>query len=95
MLRWIEFPIHEPCFQWLIGIPQATTFIGCIGNDKYGAILADKTKEAGVEAVYQYKESEPTGTCAVLITGKNRWELCTDRNINNIIRELFYFLKFL
>jgi adenosine kinase len=63
--------------QWLIGIPEATTFIGCIGKDKYGKILEDKTKEAGVCVRYQYHDKEPTGTCAVLLTdqGKNR-SLC-------------------
>ena len=58
--------------QWLIGIPQSTTFIGCIGRDKYGEILERKATEAGVNVKYQYHDSEPTGTCAVLITGESR-----------------------
>lgn len=58
--------------QWLIGIPQATTFVGCISHDKYGKILEEKTKESGVRVNYQYCDSEPTGTCAVLLTGNNR-----------------------
>lgn len=61
--------------QWLIGIPRSTTFIGCIGNDKYGKILEQKATEAGVNVKYQYHDKEPTGTCAVLITGEYR-SLC-------------------
>ena len=62
--------------QWLIGIHHATTFVGCIGkDDKYGKILEEKATEAGVNVHYMRTEKEPTGTCAVLITGKSR-SLC-------------------
>jgi len=56
----------------MIGIPRATTFMGCIGKDKFGNILEERTKSAGVRVTYQYHDTEPTGTCAVLITGKDR-----------------------
>lgn len=63
--------------QWLIGIPKSTTFMGCIGKDKYGKILEEKATEAGVVTKYQYHDTEPTGTCAVLITDKgNNRSLC-------------------
>ncbi|MDJ8942406.1 PfkB family carbohydrate kinase, partial [Clostridium perfringens] len=55
-----------------IGVPQATTFMGCIGNDKFGKILEEKAREGGVNVSYQYHDTEPTGTCAVLLSGKNR-----------------------
>jgi len=58
--------------QWLIGVPNATSYVGCIGRDKFGEILASKVKEAGVNASYMYSDTEPTGTCAVLLTGKHR-----------------------
>ncbi len=62
--------------QWLIGIHHATTFVGCIGkDDKYGNILQQKAVEAGVNVKYMRTDKEPTGTCAVLITGKSR-SLC-------------------
>ena len=62
--------------QWLIGIHHATTFVGCIGkDDKYGKILEAKATEAGVNVKYMRTDKEPTGTCAVLITGKSR-SLC-------------------
>lgn len=61
--------------QWLLpGSPNATTFTGCIAKDKFGRILEEKTRAVGVNTIYQYHESEPTGTSAVLVTdnGKNR-----------------------
>jgi len=58
--------------QWLIGVPNATSFVGCIGRDQFGEILASKVKEAGVNASYMYNDTEPTGTCAVLLTGEHR-----------------------
>lgn len=64
--------------QWLIGIPKASTFMGCVGhNDRFGKILEEKATADGINVRYQYSDSETTGTCAVLITdkGKNR-SLC-------------------
>jgi adenosine kinase len=58
--------------QWLIGVPNATTFMGCIGRDDFGKILEAKVREAGVNPVYKFHETEPTGTCAVCLTGCNR-----------------------
>lgn len=60
--------------QWLIGIPEATTYMGCISDDKYGKILAKMCHKAGVNVSYQYNNKESTGTCAVLVSdgGKNR-----------------------
>lgn len=73
------FQVDIVVLQWLIGIPEATTYMGCIGkDDKYGSILREKVREAGVKGVYQVTEKEPTGTCAVLITGKNRSLVLSD-----------------
>jgi adenosine kinase len=58
--------------QWLIGVPNAATFMGCIGRDKFGEILETKVKEEGVNGRYMYSDTEPTGTCAVCLTGKHR-----------------------
>ncbi|KAK6170623.1 hypothetical protein SNE40_018973 [Patella caerulea] len=59
--------------QWLLGNKEATTFFGCIGkDDKFGSILIDKSKEAGVNVQFQYTEKEATGTCAVICTGNDR-----------------------
>ncbi|CAM5156072.1 unnamed protein product [Natator depressus] len=59
--------------QWMIQSPyKAATFFGCIGTDKFGEILKNKTEEAHVDAHYYEQSDEPTGTCAACITGDNR-----------------------
>lgn len=51
--------------------------MGCVGKDKYSEILRDKAITDGLNVSYQYTDKEPTGTCAVLITGKER-SLCAN-----------------
>lgn len=51
--------------------------MGCVGRDKYSKILEDKALADGLNVCYQYTDQEPTGTCAVLITGKER-SLCAN-----------------
>lgn len=59
--------------QWLLGKKSKTTsYIGCIGKDEYGKILSEKATGAGVTVNYLVTDKEPTGTCAVCITGKHR-----------------------
>ncbi|CAL8284796.1 unnamed protein product [Arctogadus glacialis] len=59
--------------QWMIQKPDKVgTFFGCIGKDKFGAILKKKALEGKVDAHYYEQEAEPTGTCAVCITGDER-----------------------
>lgn len=47
--------------------------MGCVGKDKYAEIMTEKARSVGLNVVYQYHEKEPTGRCAVLITGKHRY----------------------
>lgn len=63
--------------QWIIEKPNVTTFFGCVGVDKYSQILKEKAASDGVNVQYQYNDNEPTGTCAVLITGTHR-SLCAN-----------------
>ncbi|XP_066534285.1 adenosine kinase isoform X2 [Hoplias malabaricus] len=59
--------------QWMIQKPyKVSTFFGCIGNDKFGEILKQKSEEFHVDAHYYEQSEEPTGTCAACITGDNR-----------------------
>lgn len=51
--------------------------MGCVGTDKYSTILEDKARADGLNVRYQYTNKEPTGTCAVLITGNER-SLCAN-----------------
>lgn len=59
--------------QWMIQEShKAATFFGCIGIDKFGEILTRKAADAHVDAHYYEQNEQPTGTCAVCITGGNR-----------------------
>uniref|UniRef100_A0A0B6ZW30 Adenosine kinase n=1 Tax=Arion vulgaris TaxID=1028688 RepID=A0A0B6ZW30_9EUPU len=58
--------------QWLIQDPGATTFFGCIAHDEFGDILSKSAQAAGMNVKFQYTDREPTGTCAVVCTNKQR-----------------------
>jgi len=58
--------------SWILNRPNVATFMGCVGKDKYADIMKEKANEVGLKTVYQLTEKAPTGTCAVLITGKER-----------------------
>ncbi|KAI9154405.1 hypothetical protein LWI28_025922 [Acer negundo] len=58
--------------QWMLQIPGATSFIGCIGKDKFGEEMKKDSKNAGVNVQYYEDESTPTGTCAVCVAGGER-----------------------
>jgi adenosine kinase len=68
--------------QWLIGTPRSSVYVGCIGNDANGKTLKSTTEAAGVMTQYLVDENTPTGTCAVLITDKER-SLCTNLGAAN------------
>ncbi|XVF76398.1 hypothetical protein PTKIN_Ptkin13bG0263400 [Pterospermum kingtungense] len=58
--------------QWMLQIPGATSYIGCIGKDKFGEEMKKNSKAAGVNVQYLDDESAPTGTCAVCVVGGER-----------------------
>ena len=58
--------------QWMMGKRFATSYVGCIGNDDFGKQLEKQATKNGVKVQYLVNESEPTGTCACLITEKVR-----------------------
>jgi adenosine kinase len=58
--------------QWLLQIPGATSFIGCIGKDKFGEEMKKNAQAAGINAHYHEDENAPTGTCAVCVVGGER-----------------------
>lgn len=73
--------------QWILQVPKATTYFGCIADDKYGKILREKAEGDGVNAQFQYTEKgEPTGTCAVVLTGDKR-SLCANLAAANCFTE--------
>jgi len=58
--------------QWMLQVPGATNYIGCIGNDENGTNMKAAAEEYGVQTHYLIDNDTPTGTCAVLITDKER-----------------------
>jgi adenosine kinase len=46
--------------------------MGAIGKDHNAEIMKEKAQEVGLNTIYQVNETLPTGTCAVLITHKDR-----------------------
>ena len=60
--------------KWMLKKPKVTTFVGCIGVDKYGEILQEKAEEIGVQTAYYKQAEEKTGLCAALICGKHRYK---------------------
>lgn len=58
--------------QWMLQKPGATSYIGCIGKDKFGEVMKRDATHAGVNVQYYEHESVPTGTCAVCIVGGER-----------------------
>jgi len=57
--------------EWFLR-QKATAYIGCIGKDNNGKIIKEVTEGAGVQTHYLVDEKENTGTCAVLLTNKER-----------------------
>lgn len=40
--------------QWMLQVPGATSFIGCIGKDKYGEEMKKHAKLAGLKVNFRY-----------------------------------------
>ncbi|KAK6929182.1 Carbohydrate kinase PfkB [Dillenia turbinata] len=57
--------------QWMLQIPGATSYMGCVGKDKFGEEMKKSAKQAGVNVQY-YEVGTATGTCAVCVVGGER-----------------------
>eukprot|EP00244_Chara_vulgaris_P013473 TRINITY_DN770_c0_g1_i1.p1 TRINITY_DN770_c0_g1~~TRINITY_DN770_c0_g1_i1.p1 ORF type:complete len:386 (-),score=73.47 TRINITY_DN770_c0_g1_i1:20-1042(-) len=58
--------------QWMLRVPNATGYIGCVGKDEYGQRMKDIATAAGVNVHYREDETVQTGTCACVIKGGER-----------------------
>ncbi|KAM5555988.1 hypothetical protein ABKV19_023741 [Rosa sericea] len=58
--------------QWMLQVPGATSYVGCIGKDKFGEEMKKDCTKAGVNVQYYEDEKAPTGTCAVCVVGGER-----------------------
>ncbi|KAI3967340.1 hypothetical protein MKW92_023924 [Papaver armeniacum] len=57
---------------WMLQIPGATSYIECIGKDKFGEEIKKYSELAGVNISCLLDETAPTGTCAVCVVGGKR-----------------------
>jgi adenosine kinase len=58
--------------QWMLQTPNATSFFGAVGADAFANTMTVCSKKDGVNVQYMSNPEVPTGTCAVVITDKNR-----------------------
>jgi adenosine kinase len=58
--------------QWMMQKPNATAYVGSVGNDEFGSILAQRATAEGVAVYYHIAKDLPTGTCAVLVQHHER-----------------------
>ncbi|TKY52973.1 Adenosine kinase 2 [Spatholobus suberectus] len=58
--------------QWMLQVPGATSYIGCIGKDKFGEEMKKKCTLDGVNVHYYEIDNTPTGTCAVCVVAGER-----------------------
>lgn len=58
--------------QWILEKPNVASYFGCIGSDDFGKVMTTKASEAGINVKFQVNSEQSTGTCAVLVTGKER-----------------------
>ncbi|XP_054166645.1 adenosine kinase-like [Oppia nitens] len=57
--------------QWMLKKTHICTFMGGIGDDEFGKIMANNSHEVGLNTVYRIDADTPTGTCACLISDNN------------------------
>ncbi|KAI7844663.1 hypothetical protein COHA_001752 [Chlorella ohadii] len=58
--------------QWMLQVPGATTYMGCVGADHYAEELKKVASKDGVKVHYMVDAATPTGTCAACIVGGER-----------------------
>eukprot|EP01065_Artemidia_motanka_P034213 TRINITY_DN4141_c1_g2_i2.p1 TRINITY_DN4141_c1_g2~~TRINITY_DN4141_c1_g2_i2.p1 ORF type:complete len:374 (+),score=95.48 TRINITY_DN4141_c1_g2_i2:52-1122(+) len=57
--------------RWMLG-HGGCTYVGTLGDDEFGAILERSLRRTGVRPLFERSDTDPTGTCACLIVGKER-----------------------
>lgn len=64
------------CAQYVLPA-NSTAYLGCVGNDDLAKQLKAANDKEGLKSIYQTSEEQPTGSCAVVLTGHDR-SLCTN-----------------
>lgn len=50
----------------------STAYFGCVGDDAKGQALEQACQQVGIECQFEKTSEEPTGTCGVVVVGKER-----------------------
>jgi len=58
--------------QWIIRQPHLCTFFGAAGQDESLEIMSKSCEEVQLRPCYQIHKDQPTGRCAVCVTGHHR-----------------------
>lgn len=58
--------------QWMLQVPGATSYFGCVGADEHAEQLRKTATKDGVNVRYFVDPTTPTGTCAAAIVGGER-----------------------
>ena len=69
--------------QWMLQVPYATSYMGCVGKDSYAEDMKKLCAADGVNANYMVDETTPTGTCGVLVNGGERSLVAAINAANN------------
>jgi adenosine kinase len=69
--------------QWMMQAPGASSYMGCVGKDKFADKMRECTARDGVNAIYLTDEATPTGTCAVCVVDNDRSLVANLQAANN------------
>ena len=58
--------------QWMLQVPGATAYMGCVGDDAFAKTMEAAAKADGVDVRYFVDPATPSGTCAVAVKGGER-----------------------
>lgn len=60
------------CAQYVLPA-NSTAYLGCVGDDDLANQLRAANDKEGLHSAYQVDKENATGSCAVVITGHDRW----------------------
>ncbi|KAK9804946.1 hypothetical protein WJX73_001708 [Symbiochloris irregularis] len=69
--------------QWMLQVPGASSYFGCVGSDNFGNIMKQTAQDGGVNVQYLVDENTPSGTCATCINSGDRSLVANLASANN------------
>ena len=67
---------------WLAYLGQSACFIGCVGVDHFGTLVAEYLRHCGVAADLSRKPGQATGTCVVIVDAAGERTMLPDGGAN-------------